>query len=194
MIKQKIYWNHGGHNWDKFTFPFKCVLSEWIYSTGTDVPHLTCSFCDCETLKKVVLKELKTSALMTQCKMCIVCIVQTFFSNTNVCKFMYRFIDITQKKPLGDTPLSSSRRTLRWCVMWWVVWRTRSLTPLSCSPPWCTYGLTQASRSVSTALESTSSTIQRNSTSCSLLCVHVCMGVYTTTNITKTLLCKWNCV
>lgn len=72
----------------------------------------------------------------------------------------------------------SSRRMLRWCVTWSAVWRTRSLTLPSCSPPWCVCGPTQESRSVSAAPESTSSTIQRSSTysTCAHLFVCVCVS------------------
>lgn len=68
-----------------------------------------------------------------------------------------------------------SRRMLRWCVMWSVAWRTQSLTPPSCSPPWSVCGPTQASRSVSAAPESTSSTIQRSSTYSTCDHMYVCM-------------------
>lgn len=61
--------------------------------------------------------------------------------------------------------LSPHRRTLRWCVTWWAVWRTQSRTPLSCWGPWCACGPTRASRSASAAPGSTSSMTPRNSTS-----------------------------
>uniref|UniRef100_A0AAX7VMN0 Uncharacterized protein n=1 Tax=Astatotilapia calliptera TaxID=8154 RepID=A0AAX7VMN0_ASTCA len=34
-----------------------------------------------------------------------------------------------------STIVKQMKRMLRWCAMWSVVWRTRSLTLLSCSPP-----------------------------------------------------------
>lgn len=71
----------------------------------------------------------------------------------------------------------STRRMLRWCVMWWAAWRTQSLTLLSCSQPWCACGPTQASRSASAAPESTSSTIQRSSmySTCTQYTFSVCV-------------------
>lgn len=76
----------------------------------------------------------------------------------------YKNTDLKNTDNLLPSSCVSFRRMLRWCVMWSVAWRTQSLTPPSCSPPWFVCGPTQASRSVSAAPASTSSTTQRSST------------------------------